>query len=91
MILDKVVYIFCKLKCGLVFPALQAIQDIIINLKVLLINVTWDTQFENRSSEVFTNLSSVIENSVSNMISLLFVFDFFPHCLNSNSSVTRVT
>ncbi|KAJ7375164.1 hypothetical protein OS493_001902 [Desmophyllum pertusum] len=46
------------------YQALQAIQDIIINLKVLLINVTWDTQFENRSSEVFTNLSSVIENSV---------------------------
>ncbi|RMX41265.1 hypothetical protein pdam_00012375, partial [Pocillopora damicornis] len=39
-------------------------QDIIIHFRVLLINVSWETQLGNKSSETFRNLSSFIENSV---------------------------
>ena len=59
-----------------------ASQDVIIHLKVLLINVTWDAQFGNESSETLKNLSSVIENSVSN-VHLITCIDsewcFFPY------------
>ena len=60
------------------FPASQ---DVIIHLKVLLINVTWDAQFGNESSDTFKHLSSVIGNSVSNiyLIIYLIAIDVFPY------------
>ncbi|XP_022784712.1 protein sidekick-1-like isoform X2 [Stylophora pistillata] len=42
----------------------RAPQDVSIHFKVLLMNVSWDTQLGNKSSETSMNLSSVIETSV---------------------------
>ena len=64
--------LFNKISCLFLAP-----QDIIINFRVLLINVSWEAQLGNKSSETFRNLSSVIENSVSNVKKILESCEFF--------------
>lgn len=64
--------LFHKISCLFLAP-----QDIIIHFRVLLINVSWEAQLGNESSETFRNLSSVIENSVSNVKKILESCEFF--------------
>ena len=59
------------------FLVFLAPQEIIIHFRVLLINVSWEAQLGNKSSETFRNLSSVIENSVSNVKKILESCEFF--------------
>ena len=67
--------LFNKISCLFLAP-----QDIIIHFRALLINVSWEAQLGNKSSETFRNLSSVIENSVSNVKKILESCEFFlPH------------
>ena len=64
--------LFNKISCLFLAP-----QDIIIHFRALLINVSWEAQLGNKSSETFRNLSSVIENSVSNVKKILESCEFF--------------